>query len=76
MKAKRHDMISKLIVSENNRLSSGNATMSSLIKSLRAIDDTGLKDLASAHGRWRLSNRATLGSDTLEVYERTRCSQA
>ena len=43
---------------------------------LRAIDDTGLKDLASAHGRWRLSNRATLGSDTLEVYERTRCSQA
>ena len=32
--------LEELIVSENNRLSSGNATMSSLIKSLRAVDDT------------------------------------
>jgi len=32
--------LEELIVSENNRLSSGNATMSSLIKSLRTVDDT------------------------------------
>jgi cyclic beta-1,2-glucan synthetase len=32
--------LEELIVAENNRLSSGNVTMSSLIKSLRSIDDT------------------------------------
>ena len=38
--------------------------------------DLGLPDLASAHGRWRSAGRRTLGSDTLEIYERTRCLQA
>jgi len=37
---------------------------------LPAIGDIGLADLAGAHGRWRLSDRRRLGSDTLEVYER------
>ncbi|MDD3798649.1 MAG: bifunctional diaminohydroxyphosphoribosylaminopyrimidine deaminase/5-amino-6-(5-phosphoribosylamino)uracil reductase RibD [Novosphingobium sp.] len=37
-----------------------------------AIGDIGLADLGSAHGRWRMSDRRTLGSDTLETYERTR----
>lgn len=32
--------LEELIVAENNRLSSGNVTMSSLIKSLRTLDDT------------------------------------
>jgi diaminohydroxyphosphoribosylaminopyrimidine deaminase/5-amino-6-(5-phosphoribosylamino)uracil reductase len=35
-----------------------------------AIDDIGLADLAAAHGRWRLTDTRTLGSDTLSVYER------
>jgi diaminohydroxyphosphoribosylaminopyrimidine deaminase/5-amino-6-(5-phosphoribosylamino)uracil reductase len=39
-----------------------------------AVGDIGLGDLAQAHGRWRLADSRTLGSDTLEVYERTRCS--
>ncbi len=43
---------------------------------LPAIGDIGLTELGSAHGRWRLAERGTLGSDTLEIYERTRCSQA
>lgn len=37
-----------------------------------AIGDIGLADLAQAHGRWRLSDRRSLGSDALEVYERIR----
>lgn len=37
-----------------------------------ALGDIGLADLAAAHGRWRLADRRTLGSDTLEVYERAR----
>ena len=32
----------------------------------------GLETLADAHGRWRLSDMRQLGSDRLEVYERTR----
>lgn len=36
------------------------------------IADIGLTSLAAAHGRWRIVDRRTLGSDTLEVYERTR----
>lgn len=35
-----------------------------------ALGDTGLADLAAAHGRWRLSDSRMLGSDRLEVYER------
>ncbi len=41
-----------------------------------AIADIGLSSLAEAHGRWRLKDRRQLGSDTLEVYTRTPCSQA
>lgn len=37
-----------------------------------SIGDIGLSDLASAHGRWHLEDRRRLGSDTLEVYQRTR----
>lgn len=37
---------------------------------LPAIGDIGLTDLAAAHGRWRLTDTRTLGSDRLTVYER------
>jgi diaminohydroxyphosphoribosylaminopyrimidine deaminase/5-amino-6-(5-phosphoribosylamino)uracil reductase len=37
-----------------------------------ALDDIGLRDLADAHGRWRPVEERMLGSDRLEVYERTR----
>ena len=37
-----------------------------------ALCDIGLADLAGAHGRWRLSDSRLLGSDRLDVYERTR----
>ncbi|HEX8193465.1 MAG TPA: dihydrofolate reductase family protein, partial [Allosphingosinicella sp.] len=37
-----------------------------------ALVDIGLASLADAHGRWRLHDRRTLGSDLLEVYERSR----
>lgn len=37
-----------------------------------SIGDIGLTDLASAHGRWHRADRRQLGSDTLEVYQRTR----
>ncbi|OCC22449.1 riboflavin biosynthesis protein RibD [Croceicoccus estronivorus] len=37
-----------------------------------AIGDIGIADLASAHGRWQSGDRLTLGSDTLETYERKR----
>lgn len=33
-----------------------------------ALHDIGLASLAEAHGKWRLHERRTLGSDTLEVY--------
>ncbi len=36
------------------------------------VADIGLAALGDAHGRWRLSDRRSLGSDTLEVYMRTR----
>lgn len=39
---------------------------------LPCIGDIGLGSLAEAHGRWRLSDRRLLGSDTLDVYERAR----
>jgi diaminohydroxyphosphoribosylaminopyrimidine deaminase/5-amino-6-(5-phosphoribosylamino)uracil reductase len=32
------------------------------------LGDLGLADLASAHGRWRLTDTRMLGSDRLEVY--------
>lgn len=34
-----------------------------------ALGDYGLARLADAHGRWNLTERRRLGSDTLEVYE-------
>ena len=37
-----------------------------------ALGDIGLTDLADAHGRWRLTDSRALGSDRLDVYERTR----
>jgi diaminohydroxyphosphoribosylaminopyrimidine deaminase / 5-amino-6-(5-phosphoribosylamino)uracil reductase len=36
---------------------------------LAALGDIGLDTLAAAHGRWRQTDRRTLGSDTLEVYD-------
>lgn len=36
-----------------------------------ALGDIGLTDLASAHGVWRRHDARMLGSDRLEVYERT-----
>jgi diaminohydroxyphosphoribosylaminopyrimidine deaminase / 5-amino-6-(5-phosphoribosylamino)uracil reductase len=33
-----------------------------------ALGDIGLADLASAHGRWKLTDARQLGSDRLEVY--------
>lgn len=38
----------------------------------RGLPDIGLTDLSDAHGRWRLTDARTLGSDRLEVYERVR----
>ncbi len=37
-----------------------------------ALGDIGTTSLDAAHGRWALADRRQLGSDTLEVYERTR----
>jgi diaminohydroxyphosphoribosylaminopyrimidine deaminase/5-amino-6-(5-phosphoribosylamino)uracil reductase len=37
-----------------------------------ALGDIGLHALAEAHNRWRRTDTRPLGSDTLEVYERTR----
>ena len=39
-----------------------------------ALGDFGLAALAGAHGKWRMSERRQLGSDTLEVYEASPCS--
>jgi diaminohydroxyphosphoribosylaminopyrimidine deaminase / 5-amino-6-(5-phosphoribosylamino)uracil reductase len=43
-----------------------------LIGGGRTLPDIGLTDLADAHGRWRLIDSRSLGSDRLEVYERVR----
>jgi diaminohydroxyphosphoribosylaminopyrimidine deaminase/5-amino-6-(5-phosphoribosylamino)uracil reductase len=43
---------------------------------LPAIGAIGLADLGSAHGRWQRHDARQLGSDRLEVYERTPCSPA
>ena len=37
-----------------------------------ALGDIGLAALADAHGRWRLHDARQLGSDRVEIYERTR----
>ena len=37
---------------------------------IAALGDIGLASLDAAHGRWRLADARTLGSDRLEVYER------
>jgi diaminohydroxyphosphoribosylaminopyrimidine deaminase/5-amino-6-(5-phosphoribosylamino)uracil reductase len=37
---------------------------------LPSIADIGLASLTNAHGRWRRTDFRTLGSDTLEVYQR------
>jgi len=41
-----------------------------------AVGDIGLADLGAAHGRWRLHDARQLGTDRVEVYERSPCSQA
>lgn len=38
----------------------------------RGLGDIGLAALGDAHGRWRLTDRRQLGSDTLDVYDRIR----
>ncbi len=38
----------------------------------RGLGDIGLGALAEAHGRWHLTDRRQLGSDTLDVYDRIR----
>ncbi len=38
----------------------------------RGLGDIGLGSLAEAHGRWQLIDQRRLGSDTLDVYDRTR----
>lgn len=43
---------------------------------LPAIGDIGLERLADAHGRWHLSSRRGLGTDTLDIYEVSPCSPA
>lgn len=43
---------------------------------LPGLADYGLASLSAAHGQWRMIERRQLGSDTLEVYEATSCSQA
>lgn len=40
------------------------------------LADLGLKSLADAHGRWRLVEARTLGSDRLEVYERAKDTES
>jgi diaminohydroxyphosphoribosylaminopyrimidine deaminase / 5-amino-6-(5-phosphoribosylamino)uracil reductase len=40
------------------------------------LADIGLDRISDAHGQWRCTDKRTLGSDTLEVYEATPCSQA
>jgi diaminohydroxyphosphoribosylaminopyrimidine deaminase/5-amino-6-(5-phosphoribosylamino)uracil reductase len=43
-----------------------------IIGSGRGLGDIGLTDLADAHGRWTVADSRRLGSDRLDVYERTR----
>lgn len=38
----------------------------------RTLGDIGLIDLADAHSRWTLADSCRLGSDRLDIYERTR----
>lgn len=38
----------------------------------RGLGDIGLASLGNAHGRWSLTDRRRLGSDTLDVYDRIR----
>lgn len=41
-----------------------------------ALGDLGIADLGTTHGRWLLHDARDLGTDRLEVYERTPCSPA
>ena len=47
-----------------------------LIGGKSALGDLGLTDLASAHGRWALTESRMLGVDRLQVYERSECLPA
>ncbi len=46
-----------------------------LIGGRPALADFGLSRLSEAHGRWRMTERRQLGSDTLEVYEAANASE-
>lgn len=46
-----------------------------LIGGRPALADFGLSRLPEAHGRWRMTERRQLGSDTLEVYETANASE-
>ncbi|WP_031342138.1 bifunctional diaminohydroxyphosphoribosylaminopyrimidine deaminase/5-amino-6-(5-phosphoribosylamino)uracil reductase RibD [Novosphingobium lindaniclasticum] len=46
-----------------------------LIGGRPALADFGLSRLSEAHGRWRMTERRQLGSDTLEVYETANASE-
>lgn len=46
-----------------------------LIGGRPAVADFGLSRLSEAHGRWRMTERRQLGSDTLEVYETANASE-
>jgi diaminohydroxyphosphoribosylaminopyrimidine deaminase / 5-amino-6-(5-phosphoribosylamino)uracil reductase len=61
------DMVDRLLLYRAPILIGGGA---------RSIAAIGLASLAAAHDRWQLSDSRQLGKDTLEVYERIRCSQA
>ncbi|WP_374944902.1 bifunctional diaminohydroxyphosphoribosylaminopyrimidine deaminase/5-amino-6-(5-phosphoribosylamino)uracil reductase RibD [Sphingomonas sp.] len=43
---------------------------------LASLADIGMTALTEAHGRWQRADTRTLGSDTLEVYERHRLVEA
>lgn len=43
-----------------------------LIGGGRTLGDIGLADLPDAHGRWAVADSRRLGSDRLDIYERTR----
>ena len=63
----RADLVDRLLVYRAPLLIGGG---------LPAISDIGLGSLNAAHGRWRQIDSRRLGSDTLEVYTRMRCSPA
>ena len=56
------DLVDRLLLYRAPILVGGGAT----------LPDIGLADLAHAHGRWRRDDSRALGTDTLDIYARTR----